>query len=412
MTTTSLDRPQTNAAKRNVMVGIFVLLGLAILAGGILAVGNIHSTFIPKIRVSTSFPDVNGLQPGNNVWFSGLKVGTVDELEFVGESQVARLAQDRQGHPALRAQGRDGQALERRTHRQQDCRDHERHAGTRASKTATCSRPRPSSSTDDMLVDAPGEQDHDLRAPASRSRVDHPSRNRVGASGPMGRACSCSSTTTRWRTASRRRPPRSRRRRRTARTRPRPPSPTTPAPSTSRAPCCTISRTTRVCTRRSTKTSAGLAAASEDAARPRRRTPSGDDGSNSPAGALLADEAAAADSQATFANLGTSLGEARRGPRGGAAQRPLLSAALREEGEGGRKGCQEAEKRRHSAGGAAPQELRTESAERRRRAGWAIPRNWVSRLQLATSPSRPGTGKTALSSARPESLPAGLPPQP
>ena len=88
MTTTSLDRPQSNAAKRNVMVGIFVLLGLAILAGGILAVGNIHSTFVPKIRVSTSFPDVNGLQPGNNVWFSGLKVGTVDDLEFVGESQV------------------------------------------------------------------------------------------------------------------------------------------------------------------------------------------------------------------------------------------------------------------------------------------------------------------------------------
>jgi phospholipid/cholesterol/gamma-HCH transport system substrate-binding protein len=88
MTTTSLDRPQTNAVKRNVMVGIFVLLGLAILAGGILAVGNIHSTFVPKIRVSTSFPDVNGLQPGNNVWFSGLKVGTVDNLEFVGESQV------------------------------------------------------------------------------------------------------------------------------------------------------------------------------------------------------------------------------------------------------------------------------------------------------------------------------------
>jgi phospholipid/cholesterol/gamma-HCH transport system substrate-binding protein len=88
MTTTSLDRPQTNTAKRNVLVGLFVLLGIAILAGGILAVGNIHSTFVPKITVSTSFSDVNGLQPGNNVWFSGLKIGTVSELEFVGESQV------------------------------------------------------------------------------------------------------------------------------------------------------------------------------------------------------------------------------------------------------------------------------------------------------------------------------------
>src|SRR4051794_23818045 len=88
MTTTSLDRPQANTAKRNVLVGLFVVFGLAILAGGILAVGNLHSTFVPKIMLTTSFPDVAGLQPGNNVWFSGLKVGTVSDLEFVGEAQV------------------------------------------------------------------------------------------------------------------------------------------------------------------------------------------------------------------------------------------------------------------------------------------------------------------------------------
>jgi phospholipid/cholesterol/gamma-HCH transport system substrate-binding protein len=34
------------------------------------------------------FDEVNGLQPGNNVWFSGLKIGTVKSLEFFGKSQV------------------------------------------------------------------------------------------------------------------------------------------------------------------------------------------------------------------------------------------------------------------------------------------------------------------------------------
>jgi phospholipid/cholesterol/gamma-HCH transport system substrate-binding protein len=31
---------------------------------------------------------VNGLQSGNNIWFSGVKIGTVKKLEFYGESQV------------------------------------------------------------------------------------------------------------------------------------------------------------------------------------------------------------------------------------------------------------------------------------------------------------------------------------
>ncbi len=74
--------------KRAITVGIFIVLGLVFLLAGILAVGNIRSTFVRKIQVTTIFDDVNGLQAGNNVWFSGVKIGTVDRLRFYGESQV------------------------------------------------------------------------------------------------------------------------------------------------------------------------------------------------------------------------------------------------------------------------------------------------------------------------------------
>ena len=74
--------------KRAIIVGLFIVLGVVFLLAGILAIGNLHSTFVRKIHVTAIFEDVNGLQPGNNVWFSGVKIGTVNKLSFYGKSQV------------------------------------------------------------------------------------------------------------------------------------------------------------------------------------------------------------------------------------------------------------------------------------------------------------------------------------
>jgi phospholipid/cholesterol/gamma-HCH transport system substrate-binding protein len=78
----------TSPNKRAVTVGIFVVLGLVFLIAGILVIGNIHQTFSKKLRVTTLFDDVNGLQKGSNIWFSGVKIGTVKQVDFYGASQV------------------------------------------------------------------------------------------------------------------------------------------------------------------------------------------------------------------------------------------------------------------------------------------------------------------------------------
>lgn len=75
--------------KRAVIVGLFVFIGLIFLVSGILMVGNLHETFTKKISIVAFFDDVNGLQVGNNIWFSGVKVGTVKDIHFHSRSAVA-----------------------------------------------------------------------------------------------------------------------------------------------------------------------------------------------------------------------------------------------------------------------------------------------------------------------------------
>ncbi|MCY7352864.1 MAG: MlaD family protein [Cytophagaceae bacterium] len=74
--------------KRSVVIGIFVLLGVIIFVTGILVLGGQESKFVKHIRLTTVFNNVSGLQVGNNIWFSGVKIGTVRAINFVGASQV------------------------------------------------------------------------------------------------------------------------------------------------------------------------------------------------------------------------------------------------------------------------------------------------------------------------------------
>jgi phospholipid/cholesterol/gamma-HCH transport system substrate-binding protein len=74
--------------RRAIIVGIFIALSLVVLIMGILTLGNAQKTFTKDIHISAVFDDVAGLKQGNNVWFSGVKVGTIKKISFIGVSQV------------------------------------------------------------------------------------------------------------------------------------------------------------------------------------------------------------------------------------------------------------------------------------------------------------------------------------
>ncbi|REG98114.1 MlaD family protein [Flavobacterium aquicola] len=68
--------------KHNILVGLFIFVGLIFLLGAILMVGNLHETFKSKMQLVTVFDEVNGLQTGANVWLSGVKVGKVKNIRI------------------------------------------------------------------------------------------------------------------------------------------------------------------------------------------------------------------------------------------------------------------------------------------------------------------------------------------
>ena len=78
----------TESTKRSVIVGVFVLIGIIIFIAGVFVLGGQQKRFTKSIRIIAIFNDVAGLKVGNNVWFSGVKIGTVKRISFYGTAQV------------------------------------------------------------------------------------------------------------------------------------------------------------------------------------------------------------------------------------------------------------------------------------------------------------------------------------
>jgi phospholipid/cholesterol/gamma-HCH transport system substrate-binding protein len=75
-------------AGSTIKLGVFISLGVAVLILGIYFIGEKQQIFKRTFRVSGVFRDVAGLQEGNNVRFSGINVGTVDNIRIASDSSV------------------------------------------------------------------------------------------------------------------------------------------------------------------------------------------------------------------------------------------------------------------------------------------------------------------------------------
>jgi phospholipid/cholesterol/gamma-HCH transport system substrate-binding protein len=79
---------QASENKRAITVGVFLFIGLAIFLLGVFTLGSQKKAFVKSFSLNVVFDDIQGLKVGNNVWFSGVKIGTIKKLQFYGSSQV------------------------------------------------------------------------------------------------------------------------------------------------------------------------------------------------------------------------------------------------------------------------------------------------------------------------------------
>ena len=78
----------TNTQKFKVRLGLFVIGGLAIFIIAIFIIGKQKNLFNPVFKLTSTFSNVSGLQVGNNVRFSGINVGTVDNIVIINDTSV------------------------------------------------------------------------------------------------------------------------------------------------------------------------------------------------------------------------------------------------------------------------------------------------------------------------------------
>ena len=69
-------------------LGMFVSIGLILFIGTIYFIGKQKNLFGPTFSLKSQFKTVSGLKVGNNVRFSGINVGTVNEIELISDSSV------------------------------------------------------------------------------------------------------------------------------------------------------------------------------------------------------------------------------------------------------------------------------------------------------------------------------------
>jgi phospholipid/cholesterol/gamma-HCH transport system substrate-binding protein len=79
---------ETHTQKFKVRLGLFIVGGLAIFVIAIFIIGKQENLFDPVFKLTTTFYNVSGLEVGSNIRFSGINVGTVDNINIINDTTV------------------------------------------------------------------------------------------------------------------------------------------------------------------------------------------------------------------------------------------------------------------------------------------------------------------------------------
>jgi phospholipid/cholesterol/gamma-HCH transport system substrate-binding protein len=79
---------ETHTQKFKLQLGLFIAVGSTLFLLAIFIIGKQKNLFNPVFKLTSTFYNVSGLQVGNNIRFSGINVGTVDNISIINDSTV------------------------------------------------------------------------------------------------------------------------------------------------------------------------------------------------------------------------------------------------------------------------------------------------------------------------------------
>ena len=79
---------ETHTPQFKFRLGLFIIVGIALFVLAIFIIGKQKNLFNPVFSLKANFHNVSGLQVGNTVRFSGINIGTVDNIRIINDSTV------------------------------------------------------------------------------------------------------------------------------------------------------------------------------------------------------------------------------------------------------------------------------------------------------------------------------------
>jgi phospholipid/cholesterol/gamma-HCH transport system substrate-binding protein len=79
---------KTEEAKQDIKLGVFVVVGVILFLVAVVFIGSENNLFSRTFTSYAIFKNVEGLKRGDNVWLSGVKIGTVHDVNIVSEGKV------------------------------------------------------------------------------------------------------------------------------------------------------------------------------------------------------------------------------------------------------------------------------------------------------------------------------------